>query len=727
MNNNTITSFTPSNKAKIISLIIGAAILLEVISAVQYYYTKHLLGNELERRVESELTLKKVLVKSMLSTTENVLQSHKKNLEDLLVQPDSLINYFTPIIESNKNFVGSGMVFTPFYYPSKGKLYEPFAYRKGDSILVGQVASKTHDYSKMDFFIESSKKNEPLWSDPYLDKVGDNSFITSYTLPIHDSKNRFAALTGIDLSLEWLSDTLNNRHLYPSTFCLLLTEDGKVISKVAKDHPRHDDVDQAVKLLNSTSVVNTTSASGHTNVIEFNSEKDSQKAYVYYSQMKDNPHWRVALVCYDKEVYGKLYDMRLRIFLLMLLGFALLGYIIYRFIKNYNTLAKNEIEKQHMDSELKVAKRIQSEMLPSPTVDTSEIDIAGSLVAARDVGGDLYDYFIRDEKLFFTIGDASGKGVPSALIMSVTHSLFRAIGGRESNPARIMQLINHAVCQGNESNMFVTMFIGVLDLPTGRLHYCNAGHDTPIILSDNAKKLNVNANLPLAVLDDFFYQGQETILEPGMMLLLYTDGLTEAMNSTHEQFGLQRVMNVIDNNVNMPSKQMLDKLHQATLEFVGNAEQSDDLTMFAVRYTPSEEQTLHSQELTIENDLSHISQVNDFVTEFCYKLNFDKSDTTNMRLAIEEAVVNIINYAYPEGEKGDIGIVASATNDTLKWVITDNGKHFAPTDAPDVDTSLSAEDRQIGGLGIFLVRQLMDTINYERIDGKNVLTLKKKY
>ena len=190
--------------------------------------------------------------------------------------------------------------------------------------------------------------------------------------------------------------------------------------------------------------------------------------------------------------------------------------------------------------------------------------------------------------------------------------------------------------------------------------------------------------------DDFFYQGQETILEPGMMLLLYTDGLTEAMNSTHEQFGLQRVMNVIDNNVNMPSKQMLDKLHQATLEFVGNAEQSDDLTMFAVRYTPSEEQTLHSQELTIENDLSHISQVNDFVTEFCYKLNFDKSDTTNMRLAIEEAVVNIINYAYPEGEKGDIGIVASATNDTLKWVITDNGKHFAPTDAPDVDTSLSA-------------------------------------
>ena len=231
----------------------------------------------------------------------------------------------------------------------------------------------------------------------------------------------------------------------------------------------------------------------------------------------------------------------------------------------------------------------------------------------------------------------------------------------------------------------------------------------------------------LGIVKDWFYEGQEAILKPSDTLLLYTDGLTEAMNAKHQQFGLQRVIETIASHHDEAPQQLLDALTSATSHFVGNAEQSDDLTLFAVRYTPAVKETILSQELTVENDLSHVSQVNDFVTGFCDKLNLDKSLATNMRLAIEEAVVNIINYAYPKGEKGDIDIVASATSDAIEWKITDNGVAFAPTDAPDVDTSLSAEDRQIGGLGIFLVRQLMDTINYERIDGKNVLTLTKRY
>ena len=409
----------------------------------------------------------------------------------------------------------------------------------------------------------------------------------------------------------------------------------------------------------------------------------------------------------------------------MILGFALLGYIIYRFFKNNNQLIRSETDRQRIESELQVAQRIQSEMLPHASIDHSNVDIASTLVAAREVGGDIYDYFIRDDKLFFAIGDASGKGVPSALVMSVTHSLFRAIGSRESNPMRIMQLINHAVCQGNDSSMFVTFFIGVLDLPTGRLHYCNAGHDTPLIISDTASKLDVKPNLPLGVMEDWQYDGQDAQLQPNNIFLLYTDGLTEAMNSSRQQFGLSRVISQANANAGVSPQRLLDNVLREVHTFVGDAEQSDDLTMLAIKYTPTAETIIFSREISITNDLQHIENVNDWVEEVCHKLSMSESNTSSMKLAVEEAVVNVINYAYPAGETGDISIEATATAMALKFKITDSGVSFAPTDAPDVDTSLSAEERRIGGLGIFLVRQLMDTINYERIDGKNVLTLTK--
>ncbi len=410
----------------------------------------------------------------------------------------------------------------------------------------------------------------------------------------------------------------------------------------------------------------------------------------------------------------------------MLLGFLLLGYIIYRFLKNNKRMAQNEKERARIDTELQVAKRIQSEMLPHDDLNHDNIDIAGTLLAAREVGGDIYDYFLRDDKLFFCIGDASGKGVASALIMTVTHAMFRSFGSRESNPTRIMQKINHAVCHGNESSMFVTFFIGVLDLPTGRLHYCNAGHDTPLIINGEAMPLEVISNIPLGVDMDWFYEGQEAELKPGATLLLYTDGLTEAMNANHQQFGLQRVKDVINEHPDSTSQQLLDSLLNASSAFVDSAVQSDDLTMLAVKFTPQEEETILHRELSITNDLSHLAQVNDFVKDIGDELKFEPSDTQNLKLAIEEAVVNVINYAYPAGEKGEINIESTATAKALIFKIRDNGMAFAPTDAPDVDTSLTAEERQIGGLGIFLVRQLMDTINYERIDHTNVLTLTKK-
>jgi sigma-B regulation protein RsbU (phosphoserine phosphatase) len=271
--------------------------------------------------------------------------------------------------------------------------------------------------------------------------------------------------------------------------------------------------------------------------------------------------------------------------------------------------------------------------------------------------------------------------------------------------------------------MFVTMFVGVLDLPTGRLRYCNAGHDRPVIVGRD--ELPVIANLPIGLFNDFRYEQQETTLGAGDMLFLYTDGLTEAMNPTHQQFTQNRMMTILDASAGLSPEELLAKMSDEVRSFAAGAEQSDDLTMMAIRYTPRNEESVLDETLTLKNDVRQVKQLNEFIKSVAEQLGMDASLAKKLRLAVEEAVVNVIDYAYPPGTEGDITVRAMANSQRLKLIISDEGTPFDPTEKALADTTLSAEERPVGGLGILLVRKLMDSINYEYIDGKNVLTLRK--
>jgi sigma-B regulation protein RsbU (phosphoserine phosphatase) len=371
-------------------------------------------------------------------------------------------------------------------------------------------------------------------------------------------------------------------------------------------------------------------------------------------------------------------------------------------------------------------------MLPKvfpPYPDRKDIDLYGWLEAAKEVDGDLYDFFIRDEKLFFCIGDVSGKGIPASLVMAVVHSLFRTQAAHQTNPSAIMQNINEYSCQRNEAGMFVTFFVGVLDLPTGRLRYCNAGHDCPLIIGkDGVRLLQAKANLALAVMD-YLYTTQEDLLEPGDTLFLYTDGLTEAMNLKHQQFTLKRVKEALEESrisQRTTPKEVVEDIVAKVNHFVQGAQQSDDLTLLAMHYTPQDEEVLLNRRLTLKNNVKLVKELNAFMKSVNQELQLDKSLSMKLMLGVEEAVVNVMDYAYPNGIEGEVSIDVKATPDQLKYTITDRGMAFAPTEVMKADTTLSVEDRPIGGLGIFLVRNLMDSINYERVDGKNVLTMWKK-
>lgn len=251
-------------------------------------------------------------------------------------------------------------------------------------------------------------------------------------------------------------------------------------------------------------------------------------------------------------------------------------------------------QKGRIESELNIARSIQMSMLPKtfpPNEECKNIAIYGLLTPAKAVGGDLYDFYIRDKKMFFCIGDVSGKGVPAALVMAFTRALFRSITTHESQPERIMSQLSNAISEENEANMFVTLFIGVLNMQTGHMQYCNAGHNAPLLISEDGSQIGlmpVDSNIPAGIMPGWNYSGQDIEIHNGTTIFLYTDGLTEAEDKDHGQFGEQRLIDnaqAAGSDGDLSPRTLIEKIADAVSTFVGDAEQSDDLTMMAIKLT----------------------------------------------------------------------------------------------------------------------------------------------
>ncbi len=724
-------------------IIIMAALLLEILSGAQYFFTRRLMGEELEKRAEGELTLKTVLVKSTLNASEDLLKSFMWKIQAHLDIPDSAYVTMSRIARIGAHVQGCGVAFVPDYYPQKGKLYEVYARREADGkVEVEQIGGPDHDYTQSRTYQQILASQEAVWIEPYEDKEGAKTTIITYAMPLFEgrrntdgsldwnSKRPLAGLAAVDVSLEWLSDTINSHHTYPSSFALLLTEGGKPIIQLSDDQGGKETSAYIIGLINDSTVARHQSTSGQSTMIHF--DTDERDGTIFYASMEGNPHWQVAVVCYDDEVYASLAKLRLWMLLLMLLAFGILLHVIWRYARGEKKLQVKTLEQERINGELRIASDIQQALLP--TMDDGRwkkedgISVEGRLIPAKAVGGDLYNAFVRDGKLFFCIGDVSGKGIPAALIMAIIQALFRNIAERENNPAHIMSQINETACRNNKSNFFVTLFIGVLDLPTGRLRYCNAGHEVPLLVDQTTKQLSAKPNLPIGLFADFTYEMQETVMEAGSTLFLYTDGLTEARDAQHRLYGKERVMKMIADCKTTDTKTLVDAVVAEVKLFSENTEQSDDLTLLAVNYTPAKEQYVLDETLTLKNDVKEVTTLNAFVKDVTARLGIEKSLASRLQLALEEAVVNVMEYAYPPRTTGEISIrvmCSAAHHQKLTAVIADSGVAFNPTEAAVADTTLSAEERPIGGLGILLVRELMDSINYERIDGKNVLTLTK--
>lgn len=253
----------------------------------------------------------------------------------------------------------------------------------------------------------------------------------------------------------------------------------------------------------------------------------------------------------------------------------------------YDKLEEVTTQKERIESELRIAHDIQMKMLPDVLSLHPDIDIYASMTPAKEMCGDLYDFFVRDNLFYFCIGDVAGKGVPAALFMTVTKSLFRTYAIDENTPDYIVTQMNHNLGEDNRNRMFVTLFVGILDLTSGLLRYCNAGHEVPIIINKEVSLLPVNHTFPVGAVANTSYQMQSAVIEPHTTILLYTDGLSEAMNVNRKQFGKERVLNEVNRAVDdgqLSPQALIQRMTQAVTHFIGDTEQSDDLTMLAINY-----------------------------------------------------------------------------------------------------------------------------------------------
>lgn len=394
-------------------------------------------------------------------------------------------------------------------------------------------------------------------------------------------------------------------------------------------------------------------------------------------------------------------------------------------------LAAVMAERERTAAELDIARTIQMSAVPHDFTVSSvshRVTIEGFMRPAREVGGDFYDVFdLSDGGIAFVIGDVSGKGVPAALFMMRAQSLFREKMLCCDDLGEVMTQVNDALCDRNEALLFVTAFACVLDPNTGRVRFANAGHNPPVLLQGGERSyMRIRPGLVLGAMEGMPYREGSFDLGMGDGLLLYTDGVTEAFDSESQLFGEGRLLDVLRKCDADAAVFTAKRIEAAVGAFAGECPQADDITVLSFRRNPS---TLHARCIELPPETAQVSKLFGFLESLCEREGCTPKMTTSLMLVVEELFVNICSYGFPDGRPRDAVSVSAVMDDRLGQMtleLSDAGVPYNPLDYQPMKADASDEDR-VGGLGILLVRHNVDDLDYEYLDGRNVLRLKKRY
>ena len=556
-----------------LTAIIAAALLLEITSGVMGYINHSVIQNTMENLVDQEMNAIFYRIRNQLSKVEVTLNNMAWVVSDELAEADSMFVTTYRMVENNPAILGGTISFVPNYYPQKGYWFETYAVRRTmpdgrETIETIQLGSASHDYTKSEFFTVPIAQNCGHWSEPYLDADGARAMVTTYGTPVHDRQGKTVAVVDADLSLEWLDNVIAEEKTYQSTNRFLVTGSHHLLA--GEDGP---ELQAALKLLKTT---------GNKESYHKVKNEEGKKQHVFFQPVGGMTDWVLITVLDDSDVFGNLRKTRLILYVLTGLGLLFLGFIVYRTSRNLEKLRRVNAAKERIESELRIARDIQMSMVPGVFPQHEGLDMYAEMNPAKEVGGDLYSYVMQGNMLYFCVGDVSGKGVPASLFMAQSARLFRTLAAEGMMPADIAVRMNNELAENNDQGMFVTMFMGLLHLDTGRLDYCNCGHNPPVI-DGQFLKMQYD-NQPLGLWEDDPFEGESIADIRGKQLLVYTDGLNEAENKQMELLGNKCLLELMADTQDLDSHQVIDMLKSAVEQHRNGAEPNDDLTMLAIHY-----------------------------------------------------------------------------------------------------------------------------------------------
>lgn len=594
------------------------------------FFSQHELTRESENSVMRLLNSTVSRMNIFFGSVEKSLKVISWTVEERKTDVEYL-KHITRMIVENDDIDGSTVAFVPYYFPNMEHCAPySFVHQETGEIKSKMLGEEDVDYFKEDWFAKCTESGEALWSDPYFDQGGARFMMTTYSFPLKDNEGRTYAVLTADVPLENVMEMTESLRPYAESDVFIISDKGTVIAAGNK----MDLVGQNILSLtektenDGLSAIYEDSTVGKPGIRKF--RWNGVLRFAAYQEL-DNGWWVLFTFGY-KDILT-----RVNILWAIVLAVGLIG-ILSLLLFNFRTISKmtaplrsisaaaaeitagnfhpvlpaidtndeikqlrdsflrmeesldaqiERIEKetarnQRFESELRIASGIQASMAPTDFPVHGNVRLNAVLKPAKEVGGDLYDFYIKDNILYFAIGDVSGKGVPASLFMAITRAAFRFISQMGLEMNEVLQRINNAICEGNSGGMFVTMFIGRMNLETGELDYCNAGHN-PLLL--NGCFLDVKPNLALGVMVNFSYIAQRTVLRNGDSILAYTDGVTEAEKTDGEQYGEDRLKAFAISNRRLDGTgELCEKLLQEIHSFTEGNEQNDDITIMTIKY-----------------------------------------------------------------------------------------------------------------------------------------------
>jgi len=621
-----------------------ATLLFLVMLLLYYGFSNRVLTQSAKSNAESLAKGAVHQMEQVLLPVENVAKSLALYVELFNPDEESIRYLLRQTISKFPDVFGSTIAFGP-YARDPGRLYyAPYAYQQGDSIAESWLGNQDYKYFYLDWYQIPTTLNKTYWSEPYYDEGGGNILMSTYSVPFYKTVDGRRQVTGVvtaDVALQWLTKIVESIKIYERGFAFLLSPTGTIISHPDSSLIMHESIFSVSREKNAPELrtIGRDMIAGNSGFTRMPTVLFKDKARVYYLPIPSN-QWSIGIVFPQRELYAGLQKMTIYLVILGIIGFLLLWLVIQnvtrkvtvplkRFAESAHEIAGGRFDvalpdirtedemgelhhafdylqkqlavyienlkvttatKEKIESELRIANQIQMGMIPKifpPFPNRPEIDIYAMLKPAREVGGDLYDFFFLDEdKLCFAIGDVSGKGVPAALFMVVTRTLLRSLVTKDMPIDEIVRQLNNSLSKENESNMFVTFFIGIVNLSTGRLDYVNAGHNPPYVVraGEQVTTLETTKGMALGFIEDQSFHFGSDRLMPGDLLVSFTDGVTEAANLQDELYGDERLRRFLKPFHGSHPEALVRQVLQDVAEHAGTAPQSDDITLLTIRF-----------------------------------------------------------------------------------------------------------------------------------------------